>query len=712
MPFEPSEEQAAFFAAIEKDQKSSFVLRARAGTGKTTTLYHALPRLKAMGLIPSKHILATAMGSAIVKELQNKFSEHGVQAKTMHSIGNGALIRHLSLERHERLNVDTAKYATIIRDDLQNQPQIAAIINSIGRARGGTDEKKQSRIIKRLFKDSVRFLDNLCDFGRAKLARHDDESHLTNIAWSYQLDDPLFNDEDLVGELVKRYPTIMNISRQMIDQTRTIDFTDMIYWVVKENASVWAYKCVLVDEIQDMNPMQRKLIQMVSGQGGRYPGRILGAGDDWQAIMGFAGADHDSFDLTVEAFDAKVLPLTVTRRCGKAIVLFCNDLVADFKAHFDNPDGQIRYIKDLNFFDEVKAGDFVAARKRSDLMRSVLGMLAKDMPATILGIDLSTWILELFEQLQEHSSYTTFEKVVEALDAMKAERLEEFEEKNDVMGAQNFTERCEALLFMLEAYLTTDGDKAEDNFAAYVKNRLGDVLKEDDYQANKERYIICSTIHKFKGLEADRVFILAPASIPLVYENQPPEARHQEDCLDYVLRSRARQEIIYVCDEDYRLPAKTLITLGDLQSRLKQLALPIMPQLPSPAPQLPAAVVEPSTPLEITPVLAALKEMDILSDIEDAEIIEEAPKVIQCSWCEDRPADKPGQPCETCAALGANPKWITNRMLPKYMPILAPKADPLVEKRQRIMAKLERMDAKTLDLFQDVLDILMEGIPA
>lgn len=35
-----------------------------------------------------------------------------------------------------------------------------------------------------------------------------------------------------------------------------------------------------------------------------------------------------------------ILPLTVTRRCGKAIVKEANKIVPDFKAHESNPEGR------------------------------------------------------------------------------------------------------------------------------------------------------------------------------------------------------------------------------------------------------------------------------------------------------------------------------------------------------------------------------------
>ena len=66
----------------------------------------------------------------------------------------------------------------------------------------------------------------------------------------------------------------------------------------------------------------------------------------------------------------------------------------------------------------------------------------------------------------------------------------------------------------------------------------------DIFVENASRGIILSTIHKSKGLEADRVFFLEPGLIPSKYA-VTELAVYAEKCLKFVGITRARKELIY-----------------------------------------------------------------------------------------------------------------------------------------------------------------------
>jgi superfamily I DNA/RNA helicase len=57
--------------------------------------------------------------------------------------------------------------------------------------------------------------------------------------------------------------------------------------------------------------------------------------------------------------------------------------------------------------------------------------------------------------------------------------------------------------------------------------------------------IVLSTIHKAKGLEADKVYILMPSLMPSVYALTDRDLQ-QEYNLMYVARTRAKKELIYI----------------------------------------------------------------------------------------------------------------------------------------------------------------------
>ncbi len=67
-----------------------------------------------------------------------------------------------------------------------------------------------------------------------------------------------------------------------------------------------------------------------------------------------------------------------------------------------------------------------------------------------------------------------------------------------------------------------------------------------------------ATVHRTKGLEADRVFILRPDALPLVRPEQQPWQLEQEMNLKYVAYTRAKESLFIVadCAEDTPLETK------------------------------------------------------------------------------------------------------------------------------------------------------------
>ena len=61
----------------------------------------------------------------------------------------------------------------------------------------------------------------------------------------------------------------------------------------------------------------------------------------------------------------------------------------------------------------------------------------------------------------------------------------------------------------------------------------------------KKDMVILSTIHKSKGLEADRVFFMLRKEIPSKYA-MTKEELFSEKCLNYVAVSRAKNELVYI----------------------------------------------------------------------------------------------------------------------------------------------------------------------
>ncbi|MCZ2096879.1 MAG: ATP-binding domain-containing protein, partial [Anaerolineae bacterium] len=72
-----------------------------------------------------------------------------------------------------------------------------------------------------------------------------------------------------------------------------------------------------------------------------------------------------------------------------------------------------------------------------------------------------------------------------------------------------------------------------------------------------------ATVHRTKGLEAERVFILRPDKLPLARPDQQPWQREQELNLKYVALTRAKQSLFFVDQDAAELEAETKAELDE-----------------------------------------------------------------------------------------------------------------------------------------------------
>jgi len=121
---------------------------------------------------------------------------------------------------------------------------------------------------------------------------------------------------------------------------RAVDFDDLIIRPLAlletnvEAAARWREKCahVLVDEYQDTNPAQYRLMRALTGD--RAP--FTAVGDDDQAIYGWRGATLDNLAALPRDFpDLKVVKLEQNYRSTVRILRSANTLIANNKKLFD-----------------------------------------------------------------------------------------------------------------------------------------------------------------------------------------------------------------------------------------------------------------------------------------------------------------------------------------------------------------------------------------
>ena len=112
---------------------------------------------------------------------------------------------------------------------------------------------------------------------------------------------------------------------EFLNEFRKLDFDDMgllCLRLFEENPNIlkaWQerYKYIMVDEFQDINPMQYQIVKNIAGE----RANLFIVGDDDQSIYGFRGARPDIMRQFMEDYnDATQLLLNVNYRCHEDIV--------------------------------------------------------------------------------------------------------------------------------------------------------------------------------------------------------------------------------------------------------------------------------------------------------------------------------------------------------------------------------------------------------
>jgi DNA helicase-2/ATP-dependent DNA helicase PcrA len=488
------------------------IVKALAGTGKTTTAVEGSKRIlglksaikgsveqeaiwEAMKVGPKPTTIAmVAFNKSIAEELQRRVP-HAVQAMTMHSLGLKACKAAFG---HCKVN---GWRSTNILERAMGDVAFAKF-------------KKESFMALKMIGDIV----SLC---KQTLVDWNDEQSMDDMLAHYGIE--LNGDRSTV---LGHVATVMELS---VDPTKDkeIDFDDMIWLPVRHNLPVEKFDLLIVDECQDLNRARQELALM-------FGRRLMLIGDENQAIYGFAGADSDSMfrmetHLSAEPNGCTVLPLTETRRCGKAIVAKAVEYVPGFKAHETCPAGEVLTIKGEIFHKEAGPGDLVLCRTNAPLVQQAFRWIKERVPCYIRGRDIGSRLTTIVKKSKAETVTDLFPFVEQWRETHVAKELAKKNPSDIVL--QSIHDTCDCVMM----------------FATNCKS-ISEVLSSiesmfsDDAKANSRQL---SSIHKAKGLEADRVWILRPDLLPGPWAKLPWEVQ-QERNLIYVAITRAINTLCFV----------------------------------------------------------------------------------------------------------------------------------------------------------------------
>lgn len=504
MTFNPTAEQTAIIAAAKGTQDLMIV--ARAGCAKTTTIKLLVPSL------PTQSVLALAFNKKNALDLKAELPPY-VQSKTLNALGYKAWWQFLG---RKEMTVDTKKNYQVIQTicgkqnislSKEEKSMLADLLNA-GRALG--------------------FMPKGSPIPGLSIVRDDEDGIETIFDWA-----DVDYRQDL--EVLFRAGMVEHIRQGLAG---TIDFNDQIYLPVVFSAPFDRFDTVVVDEAQDLSDLNHRMIKRACAK------RMIMVGDDKQAIYAFRGALSDSMGKLAAMRDFQFLPLTMTFRCGKAIVARAQDYVPDFVASPGNSEGSVEdwtkegpHHNDADSHIEWHARDIpahsaVICRNNAPLIKLAFKLLRQGRGVQMLGNDIGKSLERALDLAAKGLSPDTPSPTV--LAAVEAWFKKEISKAKTDRKIESLEDRWECVAAIVEEAADLRGAR-----------NLCHKLFED-----AAAVVTLSSGHKAKGLEWDSVIHLDPFRIPSRYAHSP-EALTQESNLRYVIETRARHRLILANLEDF-----------------------------------------------------------------------------------------------------------------------------------------------------------------
>lgn len=279
------------------------------GSGKTFVIVRRLEHLIRSGVDPSKILVITFTKAAAI-EMQIRFlkltdsSYPEVSFGTFHSVFY-QMIRNNS-PKDSKIQIASYKFQNEILRDILSMLKASSTIS--------IDE----------YDDGLEQIDGI----------------LSEISRIKNLD--IAPSECLESICLKKvFPTIFDYYNKRLKEFNLIDFDDMIvrcYELLNKNQSIRKfyqdkYRYILIDEYQDINPMQYKVVKLLLGE----EKNLFAVGDDDQSIYGFRGSRPEimlEFMDVFKDYGAKMINLDTNYRCGRKIVTSALSVIEENSVRF------------------------------------------------------------------------------------------------------------------------------------------------------------------------------------------------------------------------------------------------------------------------------------------------------------------------------------------------------------------------------------------
>lgn len=373
----PTEEQFHILSLVQAS-KENLLIRALAGTGKTSTL-ELIERASNV-----RPILCLAFNKKIAEEMEKRFLST-TTVRTLNGLGH----RIWSKTCAGSVTLDPKKTQAIFKEVVTALPrstqqeawdvywptiQAVGLAKALGYVPDGT-------------------------YPNAKRLIGPDAFHAS-------LDE---KPEDLTADLID---TILAISIRQAYKG-LIDYNDQIYMPGLFGGTFPRFPLVMVDEAQDLSPVNHAMLDKLVPSS-----RVIAVGDPWQSIYGFRGAKQNGMSDAQARFKMTPCDLSVSFRCRQAVVEAARWRVPHFKWLKDG--GHVESLQSLDVNDVVGNAVFIC-RNNAPLYRLAFNLLSSGRSVSVGGSDVGPKLIGIMKKLGEPSMKKA--AVLAAIDDWLLERL-------------------------------------------------------------------------------------------------------------------------------------------------------------------------------------------------------------------------------------------------------------------------------------------------
>ena len=304
-------------AVVDHDHGPALVF-AVAGAGKTTAMVQRIARLVATGLFPPESILAASFARANVVDLRQALTAwpacRAVDVRTLHALGLDIIRKAQAQGYLPPTQRDDPDF-----DMAQLSYRILGLTLQAARQRGVPYQHELNGLDRQDFLDYVGACKNQLAFANLNQVRLPPAARR------------IVTQAQPPSEALHWYLPLYQLYEEVRRQKGWITFDDMLVtaWelLVQQPellaAVQQAYRCVLVDEFQDINLVQSELLDLIARPHGNY----MAIGDDDQTIYEWRGAEPRFILAFAKRYKAQVYVIDDNFRCPAAPLTLANQVI-------------------------------------------------------------------------------------------------------------------------------------------------------------------------------------------------------------------------------------------------------------------------------------------------------------------------------------------------------------------------------------------------